>query len=69
LPILRVYPSHSFNKECDKAKETYTQRSGGNVRSITEVIQQQNILNYFKQKQNNKFNEEIYLDFLKAYRV
>jgi len=69
LPILRVYPSNSFSKECERAKETYTQRSGGNVRSITEVIQQQNILNYFKQKQNNKFNEEIYLDFLKAFRL
>jgi hypothetical protein len=69
LPILRVYPSNSFSKECDKAKETYTQRSGGNVRSITEVIQQQNILNYLKQKQGGKFNEEIYLDFLKAFRL
>ena len=69
LPILRVYPSNSFSKECEKAKETYTQRSGGNVRSITEVIQQQNILNYLKQKQGNKFNEEIYLDFLKAFRL
>lgn len=69
LPILRVYPSNSFMKECEKAKETYTQRSGGNVRSITEVIQQQNILNYLKQKQGNRFNEEIYLDFLKAFRL
>lgn len=69
LPILRVYPSNSFSKECEKAKETYTQRSGGNVRSITEVIQQQNILNYLKQKQGGKFNEEVYLDFLKAFRL
>ena len=69
LPILRVYPSNSFSKECEKAKETYTQRSGGNVRSITEVIQQQNILNYLKHKQGNRFNEEIYLDFLKAFRL
>lgn len=69
LPILRVYPSNSFSKECSKAKETYTQRSGGNVRSITEVIQQQNILNYLKQKQRGRFNEEVYLDFLKAFRL
>jgi hypothetical protein len=69
LPILRVYPSNSFTKECERAKETYTQRSGSNVRSITEIIQQQNILNYLKQKQNGKFNEEIYLDFLKAFRL
>lgn len=69
LPILRVYPSNSFSKECEKAKDTYTQRSGGNVRSITEVIQQQNILNYLKQRQAGKFNEEVYLDFLKAFRL
>jgi hypothetical protein len=69
LPILRVYPSNSFVKECEKAKEMYTQRSGGKVRTITEVIEQQNILNYFKNKQNGKFNEEIYLDFIKAYRL
>jgi hypothetical protein len=69
LPILRVYPSNSFSKECEKAEETYAQRSGGNVRSMTEVIQQQNILNYLKLKQNGKFNEEIYLDFLKAFRL
>ena len=69
LPILRVYPSNSFSKECEKAEETYAQKSGGNVRSMTEVIQQQNILNYLKLKQNGKFNEEIYLDFLKAFRL
>ena len=69
LPILRVYPSNSFSKECEKAEETYAQRSGGNVRTMTEVIQQQNILNYLKLKQNGKFNEEIYLDFLKAFRL
>jgi len=69
LPILRVYPSNSFSKECEKAKDTYTQKSGGNIRSIKEVIQQQNILNYLKDKQRGKFNEEIYLDFLKAFRL
>lgn len=69
LPILRVYPSNSFTKECQKAKDTYIQKSGGSIRSITEVIQQQNILNYLKNKQSGKFNEEIYLDFLKAFRL
>jgi hypothetical protein len=69
LPILRVYPSNSFTKECEIAKETYIQRSGSNVRSISEIIQQQNILNYLKQKKHGKFNEEIYLDFLKAFRI
>lgn len=69
LPILRVYPSNSFGKECEKAEATYAQKSGGNVRSMTEVIQQQNILNYLKLKENGKFNEEVYLDFLKAFRL
>lgn len=69
LPILRVYPSNSFNKECEKAQDTFTQKSGGTVRSMNEVIQKQNILNYFKRKLNGKFQEEIYLDFLKEYRI
>jgi hypothetical protein len=69
LPILRVYPSNSFSQECGKAKESYAQRSGGIARSMTEVIQQQNILNYFKQKLSGRFNEELYLDFLKAFRL
>lgn len=69
LPILRVYPSNSFNQECEKAKQTYEQKSGGSVRSISEVIQSQNILDYLKRKLSGKFNEEVYLDFLKAYRL
>jgi hypothetical protein len=69
LPILRVYPSNSFSQECEKAKLIYTQKSGGTNRSMTEVIQQQNILGYFKKKLGGKFNEEVYLDFLKEYRL
>lgn len=69
MPILRVYPSNSFSKECEKAKDTYTQRSGGHIRSITEVIGQKNILNYLSQKQSGKFNEEVYLDYIKAFRL
>jgi hypothetical protein len=69
LPILRVYPSNSFTKECEKAKDTFSQRSGGNVRTMTEVIQKHNILNYLKQKLAGKFKEEVYLDFLRAFRL
>jgi len=69
LPILRVYPSNSFSKECDKAKEVYAQRRGNSVPSMTDVIQQQNIFNYFKKKLNGRFNEEVYVDFLKEFRL
>lgn len=69
LPILRVYPSNSFSKECEKAEQTYKQKSRSNVRSMTEVIQQQNILSYFKQKLSGKFNEALYVDFLMAFRL
>jgi len=69
LPILRVYPSNSFKQECEKAKQTYTQKSGGSVRSMNEVIQSQNILNYFTKKLDENFSEELYLEFLKAYRL
>jgi hypothetical protein len=68
LPILRVYPSGSFNQECSKASQAYNQKSGIAVRSMKDVIQGQNILEYFKRKLNGRFNEEIYLEFLNAYR-
>jgi hypothetical protein len=69
LPILRVYPSNSFEAECEKAKATYNQKSGSSVRSMKEIIQQQNIFTYFKQKQVGRFNEEIYVDFIRAFRL
>jgi len=69
LPILRVYPSDSFQQECIKANETFSQKSGGSVRTMKDVIQSQNILEYLKKKLSGKFNEEIYLDLLKAYRL
>jgi len=68
LPILRVYPSNSFTEECSKAKQTYEQRNGGGVRSIKEVIEQQNVFNYLKKKLSGNFNDEIYLEFLNGYR-
>lgn len=68
LPILRVYPSNSFNQECERAKQNFAQ-TGGLARSMEEVIQGQNILNYFKKLLGGKFNEELYLDLLKAYRL
>lgn len=68
LPILRVYPSNSFVRECENAKETYVQRSSGNARAMEEVIQKRNILSYFKTKMDGKFNEEVYLDFLNGFR-
>jgi hypothetical protein len=69
LPILRVYPSNSFNTECEKAKESYNQKSGGSIRSMKDVIQQRNIMEYFKKVYSGKFNEEIYLDFIRAFRL
>ena len=68
LPILRVYPSNSFDRECSKTKQVFTQKSGTAVRSMTEVIQQKNILNYLKSKKEAKFNEGFYLDLIKEYR-
>ncbi len=69
LPILRVYPSGSFTQECSKAGQTYTQKSGSSVCSMKDAIQAQNILEYFKKKLAGRFNEEVYLEFLKAYRL
>jgi hypothetical protein len=69
LPILRVYPSNSFHTECGKAKESYNQKSGGSVRSMKDIIQQRNIMEYFKKVYSGKFNEDIYLDFIRAFRL
>jgi hypothetical protein len=69
LPILRVYPSNSFDKECEIAREIYNQKSGSPVRSMTDIIGQQNILNYFKQANNVKLQELVYLDFLREFRL
>lgn len=69
LPILRVYPSNSFEKECEKARQVYSQKSGNKVPSMADVIQEENILNYFKEKLQGNFTNGIYLDLLKAYRL
>ena len=68
LPILRVYPSNDFNKECENAKAAFVQKSNEKVRTMTEVINTNNILNHFKLKQNVQFNQEVYLEFLNAFR-
>ena len=69
LPIMRVYPTNSFAKECENAKAAFTQMSNSNIRSMSDVIQRQNIFDYFKRQNPNRFIEEIYLDFLKQYRL
>jgi len=69
LPILRVYPSNSFERECENSLEVYNQKGGGKVRKMADVIDQQNILVYLKKKLSGKFYEDIYLDFLRAYRI
>jgi hypothetical protein len=69
LPILRVYPSNSFDQECDKARQAYIQKSGGSVRSMREVIESRNLLTYLQGKFSGRFREDLYIDLLKAYRL
>lgn len=69
LPILRVYPTNSFERECENSLEVYNQKNGTKVRKMADVIDQQNILIYLKRKVSGKFYEEIYLDFLRAFRI
>ena len=69
LPILRVYPSNSFDEECKNAKAAYTQMSNSRIRSMSDVIQRQNIFDYFRQNNMDDNINEIYLDFLKQYRL
>ncbi|MBE5322022.1 hypothetical protein IM793_22900 [Pedobacter sp. MR2016-19] len=68
LPILRVYPSNSFDMECENAKLNYYQKHSGRGHSIQDVIQHRNILVYFKNKLNTGFYKDVYLEFLNEYR-
>jgi hypothetical protein len=68
LPILRVYPSNSFERECEKAEQTYNQKAGSAVRSVKDVLGQQNLFNYLKDKLSGRFLEDVYQDFQLGYR-
>ena len=68
LPIQRVFPSNSFDQECKKGIQKFIQEYGG-VRSMKEVVAFKNIWNYFYGKDPEKFNEEVYNEFLRAYQI
>ena len=68
LPIQRVFPSNSFEQECKKGNQKFIQELGA-VRSMKEVIDFKNIWNYFYGKDPEKFNEEVYNEFIRAYQL
>ena len=68
LPILRVYPTNSFEQECKNASNNFKQ-GNGSVRSMEEIIESKNILEYLTDLNNKRFYDEIYVDFLNAYRI
>lgn len=69
LPIQKVYPSNSFHEECKIGVSKYNQTTNNSIRSMREVIDLNNIWEYFSHIDSKRFNETVYLDFLKAFRV
>jgi len=69
IPILRVYPSNDFIKECQNGQATF-ERDNGSVCSLKKLkdIEGFNLLKYFKEKMSGKIYQDIYNDFLKDYR-
>jgi hypothetical protein len=69
LPVLRVYPSNNFDKECEKGIAVYENKNG-RVRSLIRLkdVADFNLLNYFKARQSGKFYREIYIDLLNDFR-
>lgn len=68
LPIQRVFPSNSFEQEYKNAINNYVQ-ANGKVRSIQEVIGGKNFSDYLREINNKKVTDEIYIDFIKEYRI
>jgi hypothetical protein len=69
LPIQKVYPTNSFVEECKIGHANFVQYSGSSIRTMNEVIGINNVLNYFMNIETNRFNELVFLDFLKAFRI
>lgn len=68
LPIQRVFPSNSFEQEYKNAINNYVQ-ANGKVRSIQEVIGGKNFSDYLREINNKKVTDEIYIDFIREYRI
>ncbi len=70
ITIFKVYPSNSFDQECKKGMAVFENKNG-QVRSLKKLkgIVDFNLMNYFRELQAGKFQQEVYLDLLKDYRT
>jgi hypothetical protein len=69
ITIFKVYPSNSFDQECKKGMAVFENKNG-QVRSLKKLkgVGDFNLMNYFRELQAGKFQQELYLDLLKDYR-
>lgn len=69
ITIFKVYPSNSFAQECKKGMAVFENKNG-QVRSLKKLkgVVDFNLMNYFRELQAGKFQQELYLDLLKDYR-
>jgi len=68
LPILRIYPSGSFTKECENSERIYIQKTNNIARSKNEVIKSSTLWDYLVKSTKVRFFDEIYRDCLNGYR-
>lgn len=69
ITIFKVYPSNSFAQECKKGMAVFENKNG-QVRSLKKLkgVVDFNLMDYFRELQTGKFQQELYLDLLKDYR-
>lgn len=68
IPILRIYPTGSFNKEAENAKRIYQQKSRNNDRTKEEIIRDENLWYYLVKQSRARFHFEIYSMCITGYR-
>ncbi len=68
IPLLRIFPSGSFESEVKKSKQIYIQKTNNEARSKSEVIQSLSLWEYFDKILKTNFYDKLYRDCLNGYR-
>lgn len=67
IPLYRIYPSDSFDKEIESAKNLYQQKTTDKYRTKNDITQE-DLWKYLTMKETN-FHSEVYHDMILAYRA
>lgn len=69
LPLLRIYPSESFEMEVANAKRLFIQKTNNHARSRKEIITNSTLWDYLYKVIKANFHDEVYKDCLNGYRL